>query len=152
MNDENQTNNKKGSRKKRAYARKLKFESITPEQLQQVHTESDLIRLLGMNPKNSSHRKYVKKLIKEKKLLEYPTGERERMARICDYCFPSSDPRSHVGVITKPIEKKKESRTFTYVPKKVSVEKVIFKTSKFEITIEDPSVFTLKAIIESLLK
>ena len=128
------------SHKKKAQLLKMKFESLTSEKLSKAHTVSDLIRLLGLDTTNNNDRNYVKKLINEKKILEYPTGEKRGMARICDYSFPSSDPRSHENEVSFPAEK----------PEEVKASKITITVGEVNITLEEPTSEMVEIVFKNL--
>lgn len=157
---EEKTKYHKLSRKKVAKLREKKFQSITEKQLSQVHTMSELVRLLGLSATNSSHRKYAKKLIRDKRILEYPTGEKRGLAIIYDYCFPASDPRSKIGLKeNKLISTAKEDKISQVVEKTVKkiesvaekiTTKITITCNSVNITLEDPTPEVLETILNKV--
>ena len=125
---EEKTKYKKLSRKQKNRLRMQKFESLSSSKLSQCHTVMDIIRVLGMEePKSQSQagRKFVNKLLQEKKILAYETGEIRGAYRLFDYCFPSTDPRSKENLSNTPIvEKAKTSFSPYEILSKLPAEKL----------------------------
>ncbi len=125
---EEKTKYKKLSRKQKNHLRMLRFEALTSAKLGQCHTVIDIVRALGLEePKNQSQagRKFVNKLLDDKKILAYETGEMRGAYRLHDYCFPSTDPRSKENLSNTPVVKKTKASFSPYeILSKLPAEKL----------------------------
>ena len=157
MENAKTTQHKKVSRKKMARLREKKFQSITSRQLSRTHTMTDLMRILDLSTTNSAHRKYVEKLIREKRILAYPTGEKKGVAIVYDFCFPASDLRSQESLTTISTKKKttsvnlaeKMTKAVSTVAEKITT-KITISCNSVNITLENPTPEVVEAVLSKV--
>lgn len=156
MENAKTTQHKRVSRKKMARLREKKFQSITSRQLGRTHTMTDLMRILDLSTTNSAHRKYVEKLIREKRILAYPTGEKKGVAIVYDFCFPASDLRSQESLTTVSTKKtasanfaEKMTKAVSTVAEKITT-KITISCNSVNITLENPTPEVVEAVLSKV--
>lgn len=125
-----------------------RFRELTQEDLSRVSTRKELARLLGYTDANKgAGDSFVGRLIKRGEIVETFVSFGENHKIINSYSFPTKDSRNKKGVKTKKAKKVLTPE----VPKEKKVaESITIRTSSLEIFVSDPSLETLKTLVEIL--